>query len=174
MMYHFTAVIKRFKDKGEKSGWSYIEVPASIAQKMKPGNKKSFRVKGKLDEYSFEGLSLLPMGGGEFILALNASIRKEIKKQPGAIVQVQMNADYVAYQLNTDLMQCLADDPGASAYFYSLPLSHRNYYSKWIDSAKTGDTKSRRIAIVVNGLAEGLDFGTMMRKARDQWRPTRR
>ena len=32
---------------GEKTGWSYIEIPAAIAQQLKPNYKKSFRVKGK-------------------------------------------------------------------------------------------------------------------------------
>jgi hypothetical protein len=58
----FTSVIKKFDDKGEKTGWSYIEVPAELAQQLMPGNKKAFRVKGKLDDYTYEGISLVPMG----------------------------------------------------------------------------------------------------------------
>ena len=69
-MQQFTALIKKFSDKGEKTGWTYIEVPAAIAQKLKPGQKTSFRIKGRLDAYKFNGLSLLPMGEGTFILQL--------------------------------------------------------------------------------------------------------
>ncbi len=164
----FTATIKRFDDKGEKTGWSYIEVPAAIANEMKPGHKKSFMVKGKLDEYNFDGLSLLPMGKGNFILALNATIRKAIRKQKGAKVDVQMESDDVPYQLNNDLVQCLADDPKATAVFSKLPTSHKNYYSKWVDSAKTEPTKAKRIALVLRGLADGIDFGAMLRRERDE------
>ena len=167
-MPRFTAIIKRFNDKGEKTGWTYIEVPAAIAKEMKPGHKKSFSVKGKLDAYDFDGLSLLPMGEGNFILALNATIRKSIRKQKGASVTVQMEPDDVPYQLNSDLIQCLADDPKATAVFARLPNSHKNYYSKWIDSAKTEPTKAKRIAIVLRGLADGLDFGAMLRRERDE------
>ena len=167
-MQVFTATIKRFNEQGEKTGWTYIDVPADIAGQMKPGNKKGFRVKGKLDDYSFTGLSLLPMGGGNFILTLNATIRKAIKKQKGATVRVKLEPDEVPYQLNSDFMQCLSDDPQAFAVFNKLPGSHKNYYSKWIDSAKTEATKAKRIAIVINGLARGLDFGTMLREARDE------
>jgi len=63
-MIDFTTTILQFGQQGEKTGWHYIEIPADIAQQLKPGNKKSFRVKGKLDHFSFSGVALLPMGGG--------------------------------------------------------------------------------------------------------------
>ncbi len=49
---HYTAIIKKFANQGEKTGWTYIEVPSLQAQKLKPGNKTTFRVKGNLDNYS--------------------------------------------------------------------------------------------------------------------------
>ena len=78
-MVQFSAVLKKFKDKGEKTGWTYIDVPGKITEMLKPGNKKSFRVKGKLDNHSINGVALLPMGGGEFIMAINAEMRKAIE-----------------------------------------------------------------------------------------------
>ena len=81
----FTTTIHKFDKQGEKTGWTYIEIPADVAQKMKPGNKKSFRVKGKLDSFNISGIALLPMGGGVFIMALNATMRKGIGKRHGAI-----------------------------------------------------------------------------------------
>jgi hypothetical protein len=47
---------------------------------LRPGNKKSFRVKGKIDAHPIRGIALLPMGGGRFIMALNAEMRKEMEK----------------------------------------------------------------------------------------------
>ncbi|HKB43543.1 MAG TPA: DUF1905 domain-containing protein, partial [Chitinophagaceae bacterium] len=62
-MVQYTATIHRFEKQGEKTGWTYIEVPVDIAQKIKPGNKKEFKVKGKLDNHTIKRVSLLPMGG---------------------------------------------------------------------------------------------------------------
>jgi hypothetical protein len=45
-MIKFTATLLKFDKQGEKTGWTYIEIPADLAQKLKPGNKKIFRVKG--------------------------------------------------------------------------------------------------------------------------------
>ena len=38
-MIKFTATILKFNEQGEKTGWTYIEIPADIAQQIKPNNK---------------------------------------------------------------------------------------------------------------------------------------
>ena len=153
-MTRFTATIHKFESKGEKTGWNYIEIPADIAEQLKPGNKKIFRVKGKLDGFKIAGASLLPMGNGTFILAINAAMRKGTGKKHGAQLDVQLTEDKVAYQLNAALVECLHDDPAALQSFNAMPRSHQNYYSKWIDAAKTDLTKTKRIAIAVSTLAK--------------------
>lgn len=155
----------KFDKKGEKTGWTYIVIPADIAGKLKPGNKKSFRVKGKLDNYVFDKTALLPMGEGEFILPLNAIIRKGIGKREGAILNVEMQEDKSAFIFNPDMMACLADEPSAIKFFESLPGSHQRYFSKWIDSAKSDATKTKRIALTVNALARGKGYAEMIRES---------
>lgn len=167
-MITFNATLLKFDKQGEKTGWTYIQVPAEIAQQIKPGIKKSFRVKGNLDAFAFRQVSLLPMGEGNFILAINAAMRKGIGKTKGAVVKVQMAEDTVQYQVNRELLECLADEPEALQRFTAMPASHQHYYSKWIESAKTTATRSKRIAIAVSGLAAKLDFGEMLRSERDK------
>ena len=108
-------------------------------------------MKGKLDHYSYSGVALLPMGEGEFILALNQSIRKGIGKRAGAMLNVQMEEDKSTYQLNNELMDCLNDEPEAFLFFKSMPGSNQRYFSKWIEAAKTEPTKAKRIALVIKG-----------------------
>lgn len=162
-MVQFIALIKRFDSQGEKTGWTYIDVPAAIAQKLNPDNKKGFRVKGKLDEYPFSMIALLPMGGGDFILTLNAAIRKGIKKQKGATVAVKMEVDTNEIEPPAELMECLEDEPESLAYFKSLSKGHQNYFINWINSAKTDPTKAKRIAATLNALDKKWDFGQMIR-----------
>src|SRR5882757_955001 len=89
----FTTTILQFAEQGEKTGWSYIRIPVAIAQKLKPNNKKSFRVKGKVDEHPIQKKALLPMGEGDFIMPLDAGIRKAIRKMKGAKVKVVLEVD---------------------------------------------------------------------------------
>ena len=162
-MVKYTTVILKFDKQGEKTGWTYIEIPSDVANKLKPGNKKSFRVKGKLDNYSFEKTSLLPMGNGNFIMPLNASIRKTIGKRHGAMLHVQIAEDKSDFVFNPDMMACLADEPVALKFFKQQPGSHQKYFSKWVDSAKTDITKAKKIAMVVNALSKGQGFAEMIR-----------
>ncbi len=162
-MVQYTTTIHRFEKQGEKTGWTYIEIPADLAQQLKPGNKQSFRVKGKLDNYKITGIALLPMGGGSFIMALNAAMRKGIGKRHGAMLKVQLEEDKKGYQLNKDFVECLQDEPKALAAFEVMPKSFQNYYSKWIESAKTEPTKTKRIALAVSTLMKGMNFSEMIR-----------
>ncbi|HSQ44646.1 MAG TPA: YdeI/OmpD-associated family protein [Ginsengibacter sp.] len=167
-MIHFNAVIKKFAEQGEKTGWSYIEIPEEIASKMKPGYKKSFRVKGSLDNYEIERTSLLSMGGGSFIISINATIRKALGKRKGAVIKVSLTEDAREVEINKTFLVCLADEPQALEFFNSLPGSHRNYFSKWIEGAKTEETKANRIARAVTALSRKLGYAEMMRIAKEK------
>ena len=162
-MVQFTATIKRFGSQGEKTGWTYFEVPPDLVQKLKPGNRKEFKVKGKLDAHSFKRVSLLPMGGGLFIFVLNAAFRKAIGKKHGAMVKAQLAEDKSEFVFNKDFMECLDDEPKAKEFFKSLTGSHQRYFSKWIDDAKTEPTKVKRITMAVNAVAKKWGYPEMLR-----------
>lgn len=162
-MIRFTATLQKFDEQGEKTGWTFIEIPEELAQKLKPGNKKSFRVKGKLDKFAIASVALMPMGEGNFIMAINADMRKGVGKKKGAQVIVQLEADDAPVPLSADLLGCLEDEPKAKAFYKSLTKGHQNYFSKWVESAKTEPTKAKRIAQAVNALSKGQHYGIMIR-----------
>ena len=165
-MIQFTATMYKFDKQGEKTGWTYIEIPVDLALKLKPGNKKEFKVKGKLDAIEIRRTSVLPMGGGIFIMPINAAMRRALSKKQGAMVKVQLLADDSAFVFNKDFMECLSDDPMAKLFFESLPGSHQRYFSKWIDSAKTDETKVKRISLAVNALSKKLGYADMLRASK--------
>src|SRR4051812_6845703 len=101
-MVSYTTRILKFGKKGEKTGWTYIDIPPDVARKLSPGNKKSFRVKGKLDEFSVDNIALLPMGDGAFIMPLNAALRKGIGKREGAMLRVRLEFDERKPKLNKE------------------------------------------------------------------------
>ncbi len=162
-MICFTATIERFGQQGEKTGWTYVIIPAAIATTLKPGNKKSFRVKGKLDNHKIKQVALMPMGEGDFVLPLNTGMRKGIGKNLGAAIEVQLMVDTQEINPPTALIECLKDEPAAWAQYNDIAPSHRLYFTRWIESAKTEATKTKRIALTVTALAAGKDFGAMLR-----------
>jgi hypothetical protein len=162
-MIQFTTIIKKFSEQGEKTGWTYIEVPAALALQLKEGNKKAFRVKGKLDAFAFEKISLVPIGGGNFILPLNAQVRKKIKKEFGTSLHVQLEVDDNALVPPAAFIECLKDEPSAFAYFNRLPMSHQNYFIRWLTGVKGETAVAKRMAIAVTALLKKQDFGEMIR-----------
>ncbi len=169
-MVKFSAPILKFGSQGEKTGWTYIVVPALATKKLNPGVKKSYRVKGRLDDYEITKVALVPMGGGDFILAINAAIRKSTGKRFGATLKVQLELDDTPILPPAELLECMEDEPEAWKYFNSLPQGHRNYFTKWIESAKTDTTKAKRIALVIKTMVRKMDFGAMLREEREEKR----
>lgn len=159
----FEAIIEKFGKQGEKTGWQYIEIPALIAQQLYPGNKKSFRISGTIDQHPLDKAALIPMGEGNFILPLNAAIRKGIGKKEGHKVTLRFKHDSGELEMEPDLLICLDEDPVAKKVFMKLTPGHRNYFSKWIASAKTDVTKAKRIAMTLEAMIKGWDYSQMLR-----------
>jgi hypothetical protein len=162
-MIVFSTVLQKFKAKGEKSGWTYITILASQANELMPNTRTSFRVKGKIDKLAIKQAALLPMGEGDFILPVNAEMRKGIGKAVGEKVKVAFEVDKSDFIFSEDFLVCLEDEPKALETFKKQPPSHQKYFSKWIDSAKTTETKTKRIAQSIQGLAMGFNYGEMIR-----------
>jgi hypothetical protein len=162
-MVRFAATIHQFGQQGEKTGWTYIEIPVDTAEQLSPGNRKSFRVKGKLDAYAITGIALLPMGGGRFILPLNATMRRQIKKKKGAVLEATLSLDKEPLQAPEGFNECLEDAPEAKLFFDSLKPSHRNYFIKWMGGVKSEAARAKRMAMVINALCKQQDFVTMIR-----------
>ncbi len=168
-MVDFSTIILQFADQGEKTGWTYIEVPADIAQQLYPCNKKSFRVRGMLDGFAVAGMALMPMGEGNFIMALKAEVRKGIRKSAGAMLHAKLEVDHdYKVEIPAELQECFDFEPDASECFYSLPKSHREYFLKWINDAKTAETRAKRIVTTVYAMLRKWGYNVMIREMRKE------
>ena len=169
-MVSFKAKMAQFGEQGEKTGWTYIQVPSRITQKLMPGNKKSFRVKGTIDKLKISQVALVPMGEGNFILAVNGGMRKTLQKRAGDQVIVTLELDHKDLKPPPEFIECLKDEPAAFTNYKSLPKSHQHYFIRWISSAKTDPTKAKRIAQAVSGLAVGKTFAEVIRAIKNNRR----
>jgi len=166
-MVTFKAEIEKFGELGEKTGWSYVYIPKALANGIKAGCRKSFRVKGRIDQVEISGMATVPMGEGDFILALKATLRKKLKKEAGAMVDVALEEDKdFKIGIPEDLELCLSDEPQLMENFMALPMSHRNWYINWLNSAKTEPTRTKRLVKIVSAMDRGLSFGEMMREGK--------
>lgn len=166
-MISFKAEIERFDANGEKTGWSYVYIPQDIAEKVKADNRREIRVRGMIDEVPINGLCMMPVKGEGFILPLNKPLRKMLRKEQGAVVNLTLehDADF-KIEIPDDLELCLADEPELLEQFMARPKSHRNYFINWLNSAKTEPTRTKRLVMIVNAMANQWDFGLMIRNGK--------
>ncbi|WP_316736869.1 YdeI/OmpD-associated family protein [Pedobacter aquatilis] len=166
-MIHLKAEIERFEKMGDKTGWSYIFLPNVIADKIKPDCKVSFRVKGKIDNVEISGMATTPTGAGDFIIALKSELRKKLKKEAGAIVEIYLEEDKnFKVEIPEDLELCLSEEIHLLDNFLKLAKSHQNYFIKWINEAKTEETRTKRLVLTINAMDKNQDYGTMIRESR--------
>ena len=166
-MIQFTTLIYQFEEKGEKTGWTYLDIPAHISNQIKADCKTSFRVKGKLDDITIFGIALAPMGEGDFILPLKKDLKKKLGKPNGTPVNIEIEEDKdFKYEIPDDLAACFDDAEGTLRQFLNQPKSHQNYFIRWIGEAKTETTRIKRLTMIVNAMLEKLDYGEMIRASK--------
>ncbi|MBC6112140.1 YdeI/OmpD-associated family protein [Pedobacter fastidiosus] len=164
-MIQFKAEIERFENMGEKTGWSYVFIPAILANQIKSDCKVSFRVKGKIDQVEVLGMAVMPMGEGDFILALKGGLRKKLRKEAGASVELFLEEDKdFKIEMPEDLEMCLSEEQHLMSNFLKQPKSHQNYYINWINQAKTEATRTKRLVMTVTAMDKQQDFGAMIRE----------
>jgi len=143
----FTAVIK----KHEGINGAYVEIPFDVDTVF---GAKRVKVKARFDGAEYRG-SIVRMGGC-YILGLTQSIRKEIAKNAGETVEVEVEKDEEErfIQLPEDFEAALVLNPAAEERFRKLSYSHQKEYFVWIISAKKTETRVSRIQKSIHMLAE--------------------
>jgi hypothetical protein len=162
-MHTFKTIIQKFSSKGEKTGWTYVDIPLDILKTLKRKDKKEFRVKGVMDDVAFNRLATYPVGEGNFIIAINADLRKKLGKKEGAMVNVSLEIDTSEPLQSKELMDCLNDDALALKQFNSLLPSHQNYFHRYVYTAKGADTRAGRIVSIINAMHKKMNYGEMIR-----------
>ena len=166
-MIILNAEIEKFETNGEKTGWSYIFIPNAVAEQIKPGERRCIRVKGSIDEVEISGVGIMPMGHGDFIMALNKPLRKLLRKEAGAkvVLNLLFDSDF-KIEMPDDLEICLSDEEELLQRFLEMPKSHQNYFINWLNTAKTEVTRTKRLVMIVNATFNNMDFGAMIRSSK--------
>lgn len=137
--------LQKFPGKG---GWTYAIIPEIPQDKKAPFGW--VKVKGSIDDYTFNDYRLMPMGNGHLFLPVKAAVRKKIGKQAGDFIQIVLFLDESELQIPQELIICLADEPLAHAKFIKLKETVQREYIQWIAASKKEETRVERIASVIN------------------------
>jgi len=131
--------LERFPGKG---GWTYVALPE--IKKNKEATFGLVKVKGAIDSYEISGVSLMPFGNGNLILAVKAEIRKAIGKEEGDYVHIRLYKDDSVFQIPDDFKERLIDE-GLLEIFKSYKQWEQKMCIQYIFSAKRQETIKERI-----------------------------
>ena len=143
--------VQKFEGKG---GWTYVALPTIAPNPQNPFGW--IQVKGSIDSYQLSRYKLMPMGNGHLFLPLKSELRKQIKKQAGDTVHIQLFLDENTLPIPIAFAECLALDSFAEKAFNKLKESQQEAFVKWIISAKNEDIQVERMAQTLKDLTNGL------------------
>lgn len=145
-------LLQKFPGKG---GWTYAAIPEIVQIKNNPFGW--VKVKGFIDDYELNQYKLMPMGKGRLFLPVKASIRKIIKKKAGDYVHIILELDDSELKVPNEILSCFQNEPKSSLIFFNnLPEGGQKSYIDWINSAKTIETKTKRIIEMMDRLQDRL------------------
>ncbi len=141
-------LLKKFPGKG---GWVYAEIPEITQNPKNPFGWVT--VEGSIDNYQLKHYKLMPMGSGRLFLPVKAAIRKKIGKDVGDTVRIILSIDESPIETPREILQCLENEPPVIRSRYdTLTNNQKKTYLDWIYSAKTDETKVKRILKMIEQL----------------------
>jgi hypothetical protein len=144
---------QRFKAVVTRTGSrTYIGIPFNPNEVW--GVKQRHHITGSINGCAVRGS--LGADGGQYFLPLGAAWRRGSGVEAGAEVEVVLTPEGPqADTLAADILAALDSESEAKALFESLATFYRNGYIRWIESAKRPETRSARIAEMLNLLKAG-------------------
>jgi len=150
-------VAKLTKGHGEGS-WIRIDIPLDVIKAF--GAKGYIQVKGKIDDYVFDKIKIIPGSEGKHWLPINERIRKAINKGIGedVVAELELDLEEVVYEMPEDFSIELEKHPKAETFFNSLTKSYQKWFILSITEAKQADTRKKRIEKAIEKLSNGKKF----------------
>ena len=130
-----------------------IEVLAAVVAKLGSSKKPAVRV--TIKGYTYR--STVASMGGRFMLPISAEVREAASVAAKDKVDVDVELDTAPREVTVppDFAQALSRDVAARRFFEGLSFSNKQRIVIAIASAKTPETRERRIAKAVSSLREG-------------------
>lgn len=130
-----------------------IVVPAEVIEQLGAGRRPAVLVNVNGYEYR----NTVGVLGGKFMISISAAVRKATGLLVGDPIRVILTVADTPREVAvpSDLAAALAGDDRACAFFATLSNSMQRYHIDNVNSAKTADTRQRRIERTVALLRAG-------------------
>jgi hypothetical protein len=129
-----------------------IVVPQEAVESL--GKSKKPAVVVTIGDFSYR--STVAVMGGQFLIPLSQERRAAARLEPGQTIEVTLELDTAprTVEVPEDLAAALDAAAGTREAFDKLAPSMRKEHVRQVEEAKTQETRERRIARIVEKLAE--------------------
>jgi hypothetical protein len=130
-----------------------IVVPGEAIEQLGAGNRPPVLVNVNGYEYR----NTVGVMGGRHMISISAAVRKATDLKGGDPIRVTLTLADTAREVNVpgDFAAALAADEPARAFFEKLSNSMQRYHVDNINTAKSADTRQRRIERAIAVFLEG-------------------
>jgi hypothetical protein len=130
-----------------------IVVPDELIERLGAGRRPAVIV----DVNGYQYPSTVGVMGGRHMISISAAVRKDTGLQAGDQIHVILTLAEGPREVTVpdDLAAALTADPPAGAFFGKLSNSLQRYHVDNINSAKTAETRQRRIDKAVSLFRQG-------------------
>lgn len=136
-----------------KGGWTYALLPGINRDNALKVMLST--VIAVIDSIGLPPGKLMKIKDGRLFLPVNAALRKKIGKKAGDEVIIELFIDGLGTDVISQLVECLADEPGALNNFEALGMELRKKIVDWISEADSEEVLVERIARTVTTLSAG-------------------
>jgi hypothetical protein len=121
-----------------------IAVPPEIIEQLGDGKRPPVRV--TIGSYTYR--TTVGVMGGKTLVPVSADHRKQAGIMAGDDIDVQLELDTQAgdVKLPADFAEALSQDPRARSFFDALSPSQKRWHLQQVESARTNETRQRRIS----------------------------
>jgi hypothetical protein len=146
MSIHFKTQV--YQEEGKNA--TGIEVPPAVMEELGAGKKPAVKV--TVNKYIYR--STVAVMGGRFMIPLSSEHRQAAGVHGGQVVDVALELDNEprTVDIPSDLLEALAEG-GVMEQFERTAFSMRKEYVRQVESAKAAETRTRRIAAIVEKLS---------------------
>jgi hypothetical protein len=139
---------------GKGGTWSFFVLPRNASAKLP--TRSMTTVRGTLNAAPFRA-TLAPDGNGSHWLKVSRKLREAARADVGDIVSLQIapTGSEPSPRVPADLRKALAAAPKAGALWPTLTSIARRDWILWITSAKTPETRARRVRNACQMLGTG-------------------
>ncbi len=146
----------KFKTKIEPAGGGGMCIFFPFEVEKEFGTKGRVPVKATFDGVPYSG-SLIKYGAPQHMLGVLKSVREQIGKGPGDVVEVTIEKDESERRVEVPAeFEKLLKKEKVWAGFEKLSYSHKKEYVRWVTEAKREETRAARLAKSVEMLRAGV------------------